>query len=269
MHAEPGRGGSRRDSSRGDTFRPGSWNPYPSPPSQGQDNKGGGSGVPLTSPKGGPGPLRRSKVSRDCRAKVLGVAGLPGAEQRAWAPLPPTVTTLSPHRARQVRGAACAGMARTRCGARTAPPPSTGAATSPRAQRGPGERGGLGAGPGGTPRGTGSPRHHPPLCAGPSRAADPAPETLPRPPRRARPPRRQPEPRPGPPRSVLPREAGTPRGRGGEHTSRDTRVPASRMRRAPWPCVHCFIQFSCLNSFPPDHVCWKPAAVGWLFFRDD
>lgn len=49
---------------------------------------------------------------------------------------------LSVHRARcPARAAGCAGTARTRCGAHTARPPFTGAATSPAAPLGPGECG--------------------------------------------------------------------------------------------------------------------------------
>lgn len=60
----------------------------------------------------------------------------------------------APRRARR-RGAACAGTAPMCCGARTAPPPSTGAATSPGAPPGQGECGGGegGAGPAGVTAG--------------------------------------------------------------------------------------------------------------------
>lgn len=50
----------------------------------------------------------------------------------------------------RARGAECAGTARMRCGALTAPPPSTGAATFPQGP-GPGECDGWGSGVGGRP----------------------------------------------------------------------------------------------------------------------
>lgn len=100
------------------------------------------------------------EVSPNCSPRVPGVPELPGAGQRAWPcvnPCPP-VTALLPSRAPRARGAACAGTARTRCGARTAPPPSTGAATSPGPSRGQGEcDDGWGAGPGRDTAGRGAP----------------------------------------------------------------------------------------------------------------
>lgn len=104
---------------------------------------------------------------------------------------------------RRARGAVCAGTARTRCGARTAPPPSTGAATSRRARSVPGEWSGQGSCEGWGGKATPDPPKPLRSLLGPACAASPARETRPRPPGRERPSSAPRVPPPGLPRSVL------------------------------------------------------------------